>query len=105
MKVFIDEIVVEGKENRKIYLEDDSFQFILKEYYTAEKGENAGKEVSQLIGYYPSILSALKKVLTIKIKESKASDIRELIADIYRIEQQLSEVFSVRLADGHHEAV
>jgi len=104
MKVFIDEITVDGKK-REIYLESDDLQYTLKEYYTVEKGENAGKEASQLIGYYPSILSSLKKVLTIKIKESKATDVRELIEDIYRIEQQLFQVFSVKLADGERVAV
>lgn len=103
MRTFIDHIVV-GDETRELYIESDNMQFILREYYTIKDGKNEGKEASNLIGYYPSIVSALRRVLTIKVKESTAANLGELIQDMKRIEQRFEELFQVKFA-GTSEAV
>lgn len=76
-----------------MYLESDSFQFIVKEYtgktYTDAKGNVT--EHYNTHGYFPSIESALRYVLRMKIKESTATNLQELIADLRRIEEWLHE--------------
>jgi len=78
-----------------LYLESDSFQFILKDY-TGKVSENkeTGKETElyNTLGYFTNIHYAFRFILRMKIKESTATNVRELIADLRRIEKWLHEI-------------
>ncbi|WEK53283.1 MAG: hypothetical protein P0Y55_11865 [Candidatus Cohnella colombiensis] len=75
-----------------LYLESDSFQFILKEYGVVKEGKNAGEETVSTIAYLTSIEHAFRYLLKQKIKESTATNVRELIADLRRIEKWLHDL-------------
>lgn len=76
-----------------MYLESDSFQFIVKEYTGKTYIDAKGKEVEHYNthGYFPSIESALRHVVKMKLKESTAMNLQELITDLRRIEEWLHE--------------
>lgn len=76
-----------------LYIESDEYQFILREYTGAiskptKEGEE-GRPVYRTLGYYTSVEGALNKVLTMKIKQSTASNLRELIYDVGEIRKEI----------------
>ena len=81
-----------------LYLESDEYQFILKEYTgrfakPKQEGEEP-REISKTHGYFPTVESAMLKVLTMKVKESTATSLRELITDVERIKQELNKAIT-----------
>jgi hypothetical protein len=71
----------------QLYIEADSMQFIIKEY--SGKQTTKGKERATIHGYFPSIASALKHIVKMKVKESTATTLLELVQDIKRIEEYI----------------
>ncbi|SDX04843.1 hypothetical protein [Paenibacillus sp. PDC88] len=71
------------------YIESDSFQFILKEYTGNMTKE--GVPTFKTHGYFPNVSGALEKFLTLKIKESTATSLRELIAEVKGIREYIRE--------------
>lgn len=103
MKVLIEtmtEIVNETSVEKSIYLESDSLQFILKKYNGKVSVSKEGKESDQYetLGYYTNIHSALGAIMKMKIKDSTATNLQELIEDIRRIEGGINRMFSVEIA-------
>jgi len=88
-----------------LYLESDELQFVLKRYTVAQSGKSYGQEIGQVDGYYPSIHSAIKAVMVKKIKESTATNLKELSEDIKRIESWIKSKFEVELKEGEVIAV
>lgn len=88
-----------------IYLESDGTQFVLKEYYTVKEGKNAGEESSNLIGYFTNVQQALMRFLRMKIMDSTATNLLQLIEDIRRIEVFIRTTFEVELSEGERKAV
>lgn len=85
-------VQVEGN----LYIESDEYQFILKEYTgaiskPAKEGEE-GRPVYNTKGYFPTVESAMSKVLTMKLKQSTAQTLHELIADVERIREEIRTV-------------
>ncbi|MNS65639.1 hypothetical protein D3C72_988130 [compost metagenome] len=81
-----------------LYIESDEYQYILREYTgaiakPAKEGEE-GRPVYKTHGYFPTIESALGKVLSMKIKASTAKDIKELIRDVEDIRNYIKETVS-----------
>ncbi|PWV90234.1 hypothetical protein DFQ01_14410 [Paenibacillus cellulosilyticus] len=88
---------VQIEEN--IYLESDSMQFIIREY-TGKVNNETGIESFKTIGYYSNISSALKRMVKLKLMQSTATDLRELLEDLRRIEQRFETIFaSIELDD------
>lgn len=90
------------------YLESDSMNFIVKEYTgKVSVDEKSGKETElyNTHGYYPTVHSALKAFMVMKIKESTAADLKGLIADIRRIEEWLKSTFEIEIKEGEKVAV
>lgn len=78
-----------------LYLESDEYQFILKEYTGSfgkprREGEQP-RAVYKHHGYFPTVESAMLKVLTMKVKDSTAQSLSELIRDVNRIKQEISK--------------
>lgn len=79
-----------------LYLESDSMQFILKEYNSkvVEDKENGSEKVVETIknhGYFPSVQAALDKFLKMKIMDSTAKDLKELIYDVKQTREYIKK--------------
>jgi hypothetical protein len=87
----------------KIYLESDTMQFILKEYTGAisiDKKTGKETEVCNNIGYFTTIQSALLRLLKMKLADSTATNLVEMIADIKRIEEGIKAKFEITIKEG-----
>lgn len=79
-------VVVDGKQ--KIFIESDSMQYILRKYEEDKEGELKARS----LGYFRGLPGALKFVLNMKIKESTANEIKELIKELQRIEKEIEAI-------------
>lgn len=70
-----------------LYLESDSMQFMLREY--TGKTDGTGKELFKSHGYFSTAEGAMKKVLKMKISESTATSLQELITEVKSIKQYI----------------
>lgn len=75
MKVHIEE---------NLYLESDERCFVIKDY-SGKKDVN-GKDLYKTHGYYSTIQQAIKKLVQMKIKQTTAQTLSELVTDVKRIE-------------------
>lgn len=65
----------------------DSCNFILAKITQTSKGE----ESKRYIGFYASLENLFKGLLKFKIRESEATDLKQLIADIKKIKEEIKE--------------
>ncbi|MGE6379899.1 hypothetical protein [Peribacillus muralis] len=77
----------------EFYLESDDKQFIIKEYIG--KQDKEGNERFKVYGYFGSIQQALKKFLSMKVMQSNAVTLSQLVEDVKRIEQYIDSKFSI----------
>ena len=63
-----------------IYLRSDQYCCWIVRISTIEEGKNAGKEVEKIIGYYRTPVDALTELLSHRIRESEAIDLKEIIS-------------------------
>lgn len=78
-----------------LYLESDERQFVLKEYtgrVSKDKKTEVETEIVNTVAYITSVEHAFRYLLKQKIKESTATNVRELIADLRRIENWLHSI-------------
>lgn len=108
MKVFIEDVIVEGEVKGKLYLESDSMQFIIREYNG--KVNEKGVEGSKNHGYFTNVKSALSHLIKMKVMQSTAQTLSALREDIKRIEQDINLGFDwnavtplVRAEEDTHE--
>jgi hypothetical protein len=76
-----------------IFLESDGMQFIIKEYIGRQ--DKDGNERFKVHGYFPSIKSALHKLIKMKIMQSTVSTLKELVSEIENIKQFIESQLSV----------
>jgi len=76
-----------------LYLESDELSFIIREY--TGKTDKQGKKLCKTHGYFNSIQAAVKHIVKMKVKESTANTLSELIQDVERIEQWIESKLSV----------
>mgnify|MGYP001488279732 CR=1 FL=1 len=80
-----------------LYLESDQYQYLLKEYsgktYTNEKGEE--REGFRVLGYYGTIEQAIRSLVEKKIKQSAATNLKELLEEVKIIKAEISEKITV----------
>lgn len=81
-----------------LYLESDELQFMIKEYSTIRSGENAGKEIGNTIGYYTSLSSVIKALMRMKLHDSTATNLRELLDDWENIKEWAESLFKEKVA-------
>ena len=79
--------------NENIFITADTHCFILQEKKIKAGGKNAGTEYFNILGYYPTIDSALKGLL---IKETRkyvsktdVVSLKEAIKEVQKIENQI----------------
>jgi molybdopterin/thiamine biosynthesis adenylyltransferase len=76
-----------------LFLESDERQFILKEY--SGKKDKDGKETFKILGFFGTAQQALKAFARMKIKQSTAVTLSELVLDVNRIEEYISSKITV----------
>lgn len=70
-----------------LYIESDGMQFILKEYNG--KQDKQGNELYKTHGYFPNVASALNHVVKMKVMNSNASTLSELLAEVEGIREYI----------------
>ena len=82
----------------KTYLESDEYQYVLKTYtgnfqtYNKGKENEYERETFKVEGYYGTIKQALNAVINMKIKESTATSIGELLKEIEHIRDYVKKI-------------
>ncbi|WP_044648328.1 hypothetical protein [Paenibacillus terrae] len=87
-------IQIEGS----LYLESDGMQFILKQYTgKTTLVKLTGKEAEQYKthGYFSTVEGALKKVVKMKVMESTATTIGELLKELEGIRQYIESKVTI----------
>ncbi|MMZ43841.1 hypothetical protein D1872_54090 [compost metagenome] len=87
-------IQIEGS----LYLESDAIQFILKEYtgkQSVNKKTGDSTDLYKTHGYFPTVKSALEKVVKMKIMDSTATTIGGLLEELEDIRQYIESKVTV----------
>lgn len=77
----------------KIFIESDDMQYILKRY--TGKFDKNDKESYKVLGYFNTIQQIVKHLMKMEVMKSTASDLKELLADIERIENRINELIRI----------
>jgi|GEM_PF-3159406 len=73
-------------------LKSDDRNVMLVENKVKQEGKNIGEPYENTIGYYGSVQAALKAYARLKTNLSEATSIKELLADVKRIDKKIEEV-------------
>jgi hypothetical protein len=76
-----------------LFLESDERQFILKEY--TGRQDKDGKDIFKIHGFFGTVQQALKAFTRMKIKQSTAETLSELVLDVNRIEEYISSKIAI----------
>ena len=73
-----------------IYISSDAHGYVLERKRISASGKSKGQEVYQPIGYYPTIQSCIQHgLLKLKIDESTATTLKELLQSVKDIETEI----------------
>ncbi|WP_256846856.1 hypothetical protein [Paenibacillus sp. Pae108] len=79
-----------------LYIESDTYGYMVKQYNgTRVNDKGAEVEVYSTLANYGSIKGCCKFILNLKIKESTAATLSELIQDVKRIEAYIESKVKV----------
>lgn len=81
------------KVEENLYIESDDLQFVIRKYNGKE--DKNGRPVYTNLGYFTNLSAAIQKLVKIKIKESEATTLRELLIDLRRIERDINEMIKI----------
>jgi len=76
-----------------LYLETDGMQFIIKRYNG--KKDKKGYEQFQAIGYYSTLEHAIKRIVKLKLMDSTATTLIELLRDVRSIEDYIKATVKI----------
>ncbi|MDR6884886.1 hypothetical protein [Bacillus sp. 3255] len=82
----------------RVHIEKDIFMTVEQHNCSLEKrtigksGESKGKEMFTPFAHYPTISGAAKGLFRLKLAESTASTLSELLAETERIEAEIKEL-------------
>lgn len=76
------------------YISYDGRNHTLEREVITEKGKNKGSKRVEVEGNYPNITSCMKAMLKLEIMESSATNLRELMVDVARIETKIEVVMA-----------
>ena len=77
---------------RNVYLESDKDQYIIKKY--TGKQDEKGNELFTVIGYYGNLPSSVKKIFKLKLNESTASTLKELVSEVKKQNEYIETLFT-----------
>lgn len=69
-----------------------SLNLTLEEKRTIKEGDNKGKEIWVITGYYTSIQALLKGYLKKKIRDADTESIEELISEVNKVEEIIRRI-------------
>lgn len=69
-----------------------SLNLTLEEKRTIKEGDNKGKEIWVITGYYTSIQALLKSYLKKKIRDADTESIEELISEVNKVEEIIRRI-------------
>ena len=75
-----------------LYLESDGMQFIIKEY--TGKKDNLGRDLYKVYGYFSGVDHAVKHLIKMKVMQSTAQTLSEIVQDIERIGEYIESKLS-----------
>ena len=80
-----------------LYIESDERQFILKEYTGKQSFDKDGKatDLYKTHGYFPDVAGALNKVVKMKIMDSTARTLSELVTAIQEIRKDIESKVTI----------
>ncbi|WP_409341044.1 hypothetical protein [Paenibacillus sp. MBLB4367] len=81
---------VQIEEN--LFIESDTHNFMIREYKTRNDGK---AERVTTHGYFLSLAGAAKHLVKMKVKQSTATTLQELVSDIQRIEEYIHSKISL----------
>jgi hypothetical protein len=76
-----------------LYLESDGLQFIIKEY--TGKRDNLGRDLYKVHGYFSDLKSVFKHLVKMKVMQSTAQTLSELLQEVEHIERYIESRLSV----------
>lgn len=77
-----------------IFITGDSMGYSLAKRSISNSGKTKGQEIFIGFSHHPSVQSCAKKLLKMKITDSTAKNLKELIADVGKIEAELMSKIS-----------
>lgn len=92
MKVFIDDVYVDGEFKGKIFIESDAMQYMVNIYNG--KVTDKGAEIYTTKGFFRTLEQAVKFVVRMKVNDSTATTLSELITDMRRIGEYIESKLS-----------
>lgn len=78
-----------------IYIQNDNEGSTITRRSISQSGKSEGAEVYTPLGYYINIQSATKALIKMKIAESSATTLGEMVEDIKRIEAFIEQKLAV----------
>lgn len=80
-----------------LYLESDGMQFVLKDYTGKTYQDKKGKETEayNTLGYFSTVQSAMRHLVKMKLMQSTATTLNELLQDVERIREYIESRVSV----------
>lgn len=76
-----------------LFIESDELQFIIRKY--SGKNDKNDRPIYTNLGYFSSLSAAIQRLVKIKVMESEATTIGELLTDLERIEREINEMIRV----------
>lgn len=81
MKVLIDDVIIDGELKGKIFIESDSIEYrVTKIVVRTKDGVDTGS--TQVLGHFVNLESCVKYLVNMKIKESTATNLAELVQEL-----------------------
>lgn len=78
----------------------DGLQWIVAKEKIRQKGDQEGVPYEEGMGYYPSLSSALNRVLEFQLRESDAKSVEELRSVVEDFRKEVGGIFTVEVPDG-----
>lgn len=78
-----------------LYISADGRQYTLERKRVIQSGDNAGDEVFTPIGYFSSLNGAVQAIAKLKISESTATTLKELLEAVERIREDINHAVTV----------
>ena len=72
-----------------LYISADGRQYVVERRGVTQSGENAGNEYFTSLGYYSSLQGAVNGIVKLKISESTATTLKELISKLDEIHHDI----------------
>lgn len=76
-----------------LFLESDGLEFTIREY--SGKQDKNEKDISKVLGHYSNVKSAFRGLVKMKVSQSTAKTLHELVQDVERIEQYIESKLNV----------